>query len=192
MAEPLAPPPTLVANATAPGSVSLSELVEAEVIGLHESPPTVLTATGQHTLLTAKDVRLGRTASRRGDAEVAGAVLVRVGDVVVVRGPEPAVRVITEAGDVLGPGITLVRSDSRAIDPVFLAGVLRARLDSGDHDLLATSVPRIPLTAQRSCAQAFARLAEVEVEARRGLERVERIVRVGYGGLASGSLRPET
>ncbi|MBH0779344.1 hypothetical protein [Nocardia bovistercoris] len=191
LSAPSAAPPVLVPNTEEPGSVSLSELLGAGAVEFHESPPTVLSAAGTAALLTAKDVRLGRPASRRGDATVPGAVTVRAGDIAAVLGPECAVRVIETDGAVLGPGITLIRPGPRGLDPIFLAGILRAALDGGARDLHAVAVPRIPPAGQRRYADAFTRLSQLEDESRVRVERVERILRIGYGGLASGRLSPE-
>lgn len=189
LAEPTSPP-VLEANGVERGTISLEELAAAAVVEVHETPPTVVSATGDTPLLTAKDVRLGRPPSRLGNADTPGAVLLRAGDLVAILGSEASVRVRGTDGGLLGPGVHLIRPDPGVVDPGFLAGVLRAALEGGVVDLYRVTVPRIPLAEQRAYAAVFEQLAEVEDESRRRRASVERMLRVGYRGLAEGWLRP--
>lgn len=190
---PTAEPPLLETDSATRGSVTLGELVDAGAIGVHRSPPTVVSADGVTPMLTAKDVRLGRPPSRRGDAEVTGAVVVSAGDIAVVR-RDAAVRIF--AGDtraLLGPGIDLVRADPNTLDSEFLAGVLRTAVDSapdGEIDLYDVEIPRLPMPEQRRYAAAFARLRNLETDWRMRQGEIEQLVRLGYRGLAAGQLRP--
>lgn len=192
LADPAEPPPLLETHEPAHGVVTLGELAEAGMVGFQQSPPTVATGAGVTPMLTAKDVRLARPPSRYGNADVAGAVLIRAGDIAVARA-ERAVEVCAEAGPLLGPGIDLVRVDTPSLDPHFLAGVLRAALDgatSGDIDLYQVGVPRLPAAEQRRYATAFIQLRRLEAGWHKRRAEVEQLVRLGYQGLAAGLLRP--
>ncbi|MET7767455.1 hypothetical protein [Nocardia sp. NPDC005366] len=186
-------PPVLMPNPVPHDTVSLEDLVAAEAVSIHEAPPTVGTGHGNTPMLSAKDVRLGRAPSRWGSADLPGSVTVRTGDVAVVISTEAAVRVCADDGVLLGPGIQLVRGNDRTVDPHFLAGVLRAAVDAaegGPIDLYQVSIPRIPLAEQRRYGAAFRQLSELESSWQRQRSNVERLVRVGFGDLAMGVLRP--
>ncbi|WP_330182149.1 hypothetical protein OHB26_38480 [Nocardia sp. NBC_01503] len=185
-------PPALQSNTADYSVISMGELIDAEAVTLHEAPPTVLSETGATPMLSAKDIRLGRTPSRLGDADARGAVSVREGDVAVVIGTEMAVRVCTTDGVLLGPGIHLVRANSKAVDPYFLAGVLHAAAEGNHVDLYQVSVPRIPLAEQREYGAAFAQLAALETAWQQRRSTMEHLIRAGFRGLAQGRLRPAT
>lgn len=192
LAVPAETPPLLESHEQVHGVVTLGELAEAGMVGFQQSPPTVATGAGVTPMLTAKDVRLARSPSRYGNAEVAGAVLIRAGDIAVARA-ERAVEVCAAAGTLLGPGIDLVRVDTQALDPHFLAGVLRAALDgatSGDIDLYQVGVPRLPAAEQRRYATVFIQLRRLEAGWHKRRAELEQLVRLGYQGLATGLLRP--
>jgi hypothetical protein len=191
--QPVGTPPLLQPNGIAHGTVSLGELAEAGAVSFHQSPPTVVVGDGATSMLTVKDVRLGRRPSRRGDAAAPGAVIIRAGDVAVVP-KESAVRHCTDDGVLLGPGIELVRVDANMIDSRFLAGVLRAavaRAVDGSVDLYEVGFPRLPLTEQGRYAIAFAELRELEQAWQRRRAELEQLVRIGFEGLATGRLRPD-
>lgn len=184
-------PPMLEPVASAgPGAVTLGELADAGMVGFHQSPPTVV-ASGGTPMWTAKDVRLGRGPSRQGDGEVAGAVICRTGDVAVVVA-DSVVRVCGEGGALLGPGVELVRVESEALVPDFLAGVLRAAIEAraGGIDLYQVVVPRLSAADQREYARAFDRLRKLEDGWHQRRAAIEQVVRLGYLGLASARLRP--
>ncbi|WP_067704540.1 hypothetical protein [Nocardia jejuensis] len=189
----VAEPPLLRPNPVPPGSISLEDLVEAEAVTIHEAPATVGSVSGDTPMLCAKDIRLGRAPSRWGNIDSPGAVLVRPGDVAVVMSTEAAVRVCTQDAVLLGAGIRLVRVNPNAVDPHFLAGVLRAAVDVAGGkpiDLYEIAVPRVLLAEQRRYGAAFHQLTEVEAAWRRQRESVERLVRIGFGELAQGRLYP--
>ncbi|WP_216913008.1 hypothetical protein [Nocardia noduli] len=191
--EPIAMPPELAVDATPRGAVSIEDLIEAGALSVYESPPTVEVGTGTVELLTAKDIRLDRPPSRRGSPGTAGAVTVRVGDVVVVMGADAAVGVCARDGALLGPGIHLVRGNPDTLDPRFLACVFRAAVEAADgrpFDLYRVEVPRIPVIEQRDRGAAFMRLLELESSWRRRRASIEHVMRAGIGGLAAGTLRP--
>lgn len=190
--QPVPDVPALEPQTVAPDTVTLEDLVEAEALSVHEAPPTVAVGEGDTPMLCAKDIRLGRAASRFGNAGVAGVVRVCPGDVAVAMGTESGVRVCTEDGVLLGPGIQLVRGDADTVDPHFLAGVLRAAVDSGPVDLYRVAIPRIPLGEQQRMGVAFRQLADLEALWRLRRASVEQLVRTGMRGLAQGGLRPAT
>ncbi|MFF2557391.1 hypothetical protein ACFVUS_40765 [Nocardia sp. NPDC058058] len=186
-------PPALESNSAEHSAISLEELVDAEAVACFEAPPTVASESGETPLLSAKDVRLGRPASRWGNTDASGAVTVRKGDVAVVISTEPAVRVCADDGVLLGSGIQLVRTNAKAVDPNFLAGVLRAAVDAADGshvDLYQVAVPRIPLAEQRRYGAAFEQLTALETAWQQQRSTMERLVRTGFRGLAQGLLRP--
>lgn len=185
--------PELQPDSTAPDTVSLEDLLEAEAVSIHESPHAVVSTEGDTPLLIAKDVRLGRAPSRWGSAGAPGTVLVRKGDVAVVGGSAPAARVCVDDGVLLGPNIQVVRVNSKALDPHFLAGVLRAAVEAADGqpiDLYRVAVPRRTLAEQRRYGLAFEQLNELESAWERRRTSVAELVRLGFGGLAQGRLRP--
>ncbi|MFE6864490.1 hypothetical protein [Nocardia sp. NPDC057668] len=189
---PTAAPPVLELGTATPGSVSVEELVEAGTMTVYQAPPTVASAAGL-PMLSAKDIRLGRSPSSVGNADVPGAVTIQRGDVAVVIGPESAVRVCADEGVLLGPDIHLVRANAKAVDPRFLAGVLRAAVDAGENgpiDLYQVSVPRISPVEQHRYGQAFEQLLGFEAEANQRQAQIENLVRAGFRGLAHVRLRP--
>src|SRR5690606_1053302 len=156
-------PPVLEPVEAAAGAVTLGELAEAGMVAFHQSPPTVV-AVGSAPMWTAKDVRLGREPSRQGDAAASGAGICRAGGVVVVA-EDAGVRVGAADGEVQGPGVESGRVASEALDPDFLAGVLRAAIEAGGSDgvdLYRVQVPRLSPAEQRAYARAFERLRKLE------------------------------
>ncbi|MEU0545434.1 hypothetical protein ABZ319_36740 [Nocardia sp. NPDC005978] len=184
--------PALEAESGSHGTISLEELVEAGTVTIYQASPAAGADEGDSPVLSVKDVRLGRAPSRRGSAEMPGAVTIRGGDIAVAIGSAAAVRVCAEDGALLGTGIHLVRTNSAVVDPSFLAGVLRAAVEAEDGpvDLYQVSVPRIPPAEQRRYGAAFERLNEFEAEWQRRRAVAEALVRTGFQGLAQGRLRP--
>ncbi|WP_036500067.1 hypothetical protein [Nocardia aobensis] len=189
---PVPAPPPLESETVAHDTVSLEDLVAAEALSVYEAPPTVGVGNGETPMLTAKDVRLGRAASRTGNGAVAGAVVVRAGDVAVVMGSEPAVHVCPDDGALLGAGIQLLRGKAAVVDPDFLAGVLQAAIEDGPVDLYRVRIPRVPPAEQRRIGAVFRQLWELEAAWQRRRTAIEQLVRTGVRGLASGGLRPAT
>lgn len=191
LADRLAEPPTLCAGKVGAPSVSLGELVGAGALTVRESPPTVATGSGRADMLSAKDVRVGRGASKTGDASVPGAVMSEPGDVLVVIVGGPAVVRVSAESVLLGPGVLVLRGKPAVIDPHFLTGVLRAAADAADgkmHDLYPVLFPRVVITEQRRRGVAVAELLEFEATWRRQRAAAEQLVRAGLAGLATGRL----
>lgn len=184
--------PALESEPGEPTAIAIEDLVDAEVISVHEAPTMVAAADGDTPLLSAKDVRLGRAPSRWGNAAALGSVTVRTDDVAVVVGTEAAVRLCTDDGVLLGPGIRLLRvARPGTLDPRFLAGVLRAAVaEENLADLYKVEIPRIAIAEQRRYSAVFEQLDALETGCRRQLGDIEQLVRIGLRGLARGALRP--
>ncbi|MFB7878860.1 hypothetical protein ACFC06_26760 [Nocardia sp. NPDC056064] len=184
-------PPALCAGTVGAQSVSLDELVGAGALTVHESPPTVAAGTGGVEMLSAKDIRVGRRASKNGDASVPGAVTSEPGDVLVALVGGPAVVRVSTESVLCGPGVLVLRGKPAVIDPYLLAGVLRAAADIADgkvHDLYSVRFPRVPINEQRRRGAAVAELLEFDATWRRQRVAVEQLVRTGLAGLATGRL----
>ncbi|MBN6041723.1 N-6 DNA methylase [Amycolatopsis sp. 195334CR] len=105
------------------------------------------------------------------------------------------VRKSGEGVPVKSPAGTEYRVDPERIDPDFLAGLLRSAMhrmtsNSTRLDLRRVRVPRLPLAEQRAYGRAFRRLAEFEAELAEAAALGERLVRLGFDGLADGHLQP--
>ncbi|WP_261568737.1 SAM-dependent methyltransferase [Frankia gtarii] len=170
---------------------------------------------GELRLLTADDVRLTRSSSGRAGPR-ADQVLLQSGDVVGVATSAGIIARVIEAEDVgavLGPRLVLLRVDPDRLDPFFLAGSLRAaggyRTGSGAGvgagagaqpagvtggssartELRRLRVPVLPMAAQRTRGADYRRLAATERSLRGVLDFGAEVVRLGYLGVADGSLR---
>jgi hypothetical protein len=178
---------------------TIGELAKAGLITIHQAPMKMTTEFGELPVLTAKDVRLGRSPSGRADPEP-GMLTVEPGDVVVPAVPrEPVARLITEPGAVLGPQLMLFRVDPERIDPHFVAGYLRLAGNMARARSLSTSsrmdvrrapIPRLPLAEQRRYGEAFRRLAAFEDALHQAKNLGETVLRLGFAGLGDGALRP--
>ncbi|AXH94697.1 SAM-dependent methyltransferase [Micromonospora aurantiaca] len=182
---------------------TFGELIKAGVIVIHQAPLKMTTDCGETPVLTAKDLRIGRPPSGRTTIGP-GAVIVEAGDVVApMSSRDPVARVLTAGGAVLGPQLYLFRADPERVDPHFLAGFLRiAQSQSASRsssllvrtDARRASIPRLPLAEQRAYGEAFRRLTAFEDALRETAALGETLVRLGFAGLADGSLqsRPGT
>ncbi|MGP4051586.1 N-6 DNA methylase [Streptomyces sp. 2A115] len=156
-------------------------------------------------VLTGSDIARGTPpsgdpAELRSDA----APVIAVGDVLVravAGGSGSMARVADEedAGAFLGAHVHLFRPDPARLDAWFIAGFL----DSEDNIAAASTgstvlnvnpgrlrVPLLPLEEQRRYGQAFRRVHELRVEARRATELAEETARLLAGGLTGGALLP--
>ncbi|WP_215455920.1 N-6 DNA methylase [Streptomyces sp. ATCC 21386] len=161
---------------------------------------------GPHArVLTDHDVLAG-TAPSGTLPETAGEapVLVAPGDVVVpVLGGGGIARVVDEdtAGAALGRNLTLLRPDTAALDPWFVAGFLRSTANSRQASSYASTatrldvrrlqLPRLPLEQQRRYGERFRALAAFEDALRRAGRLGERLVRGMYDGLTDGTVAPD-
>ncbi|MET8157855.1 N-6 DNA methylase [Sphaerisporangium sp. NPDC005289] len=180
-------------------TTTIGELVRAGIVTIHPGPPKMTTDTGEVPVLTAADVVDGGPPSGRAPAG-AGHVVLAAGDVVAtVATGDGAARVVAEPGAVLGPQLHLYRLDRDRLDPDFLAGHLRhagasaARPYSGVSrvDARRVRVPLLSLAEQRAYGRAFRELLALEDRLRATAALGERLVRLGFDGLAGGHLRPE-
>ncbi|MEV6108711.1 N-6 DNA methylase [Streptomyces sp. NPDC051940] len=155
-------------------------------------------------VLSAQDVLAGGAPSAAlPERPAEEPVLVEEGDVVVpVVGAGRAVRVVdtATAGAALGRNLALLRPDPRALDPWFLAGLLRGAANARQASSHASStarldvrrmqVPRMPLAVQRSYGEHFRALAAFESALREAGRLGERLMEGLYDGLAAGSVGP--
>ncbi|UJB42388.1 N-6 DNA methylase [Streptomyces sp. A1-5] len=131
-------------------------------------------------------------------------VLVQEGDVVVpVLGGGATARVVDEAtaGAALGRNLTLLRPDTAALDPWFLAGFLRGTANNRQASSYASTatrldvrrlqLPRLPLVEQRRYSRRFADLAAFESALRLASRLGEQLVQGLHDGLTDGSVDPD-
>ncbi|MCM0673876.1 N-6 DNA methylase [Micromonospora phytophila] len=199
---PALPDLTDIPSSDVPVMTTVGELVRTGAVTIRQAPMKMGTAEdGPVPVLTARDVRLGRSASGTA-VPLPGAVTLKAGDVVTPLAPRAsAVHVATEGGPLLGPRLYLLRVDPEQVDPYFLAGFLRAtRPGSGSGgsslagrlDIRRTRLPRLPLSEQRRIGAAFRRLMAFETRLREATALGEEIVERGFVGLGDGTLRPTT
>jgi hypothetical protein len=180
---------------------TVGELVKAGVVVVHQAPLKMTTDAGDIPVLTANDVRQGRSASGRATPGP-GSVTVESGDVVSPVASRHAVaRVIEQGGCLLGPQLLLFRADPDRIDPHFLAGFIRAGQGQGAArgsslpprtDPRRIPIPRLSLAEQHRYGEAFERLSRFADRLAQTVSLGESLVRLGFTGLAEGSLRPPT
>ncbi|GAA0917566.1 N-6 DNA methylase [Nonomuraea longicatena] len=177
---------------------NLGELVRAGVVTVMQGPPKPAEG-GKLSLLTTKDLLLNREPTGRTDV-APGIVRIAKGDVIasllLTSGAVP--RVMTRAGDVLGPQLLLFRTDPDRLDPYFLAGCLYSEsVTAIRHGSMArrdprrAALPRLPIEEQRRYGKSFAQLLELENTTRALREISDNLVVAGIDGLLEGSLTPE-
>jgi hypothetical protein len=104
---------------------------------------------------------------------------------------------VVDCHAVLGPYLAVYRVNPKQLDPYFLAGVLRAaasRTHQGSSrvDARRTQVPRLPLAEQEAYGRAFRQLIALEDALRETASLGESVIRLGFGGLMDGHLRPRS
>ncbi|WP_234430602.1 N-6 DNA methylase [Streptomyces sp. NRRL F-4489] len=130
-------------------------------------------------------------------------VLVEEGDVVVpVLGGGAVARVVdaATAGAALGRNLTLLRPDTAALDPWFLAGFLRGTANTRQASSYASTatrldarrlqLPRLPLAEQRRYGRRFADLAAFEDALRLAARLGGQLVQGLHDGLTDGTVEP--
>ncbi|MFF4491394.1 N-6 DNA methylase [Streptomyces sp. NPDC001544] len=162
--------------------------------------------TGGHArvpVLTDHDVLAGTAPSGTLPESEEEAVLTEPGDVVVpVLGGGSVTRVIDDAtaGAALGRNLVLLRPDSTALDPWFVAGFLRGTANNRQASSYASTatrldvrrlqLPRLPLDEQRRYGERFRALDEFERALRHAGRLGEQLVRGMYDGLTDGTVAP--
>ncbi|MGW5571481.1 hypothetical protein ACWEVD_09800 [Nocardia thailandica] len=185
--------PELVVGAPVAGAVTIGELADAGALTVLESSPALGRGSGNSPMLTPKDVRLDRDPSSTGDPGIPGAVSARADDLLVVLGNGSLSLRVVDAVVLIAPGVTVVRVNPEVVDRYFLAGVLRAAADRADGQLLdvyPVAFPRMPIGEQAVRGAAVAQLIAAETAFRRQRTAFEQLLREGFGGLASGELKP--
>jgi hypothetical protein len=140
-------------------------------------------------------VKTGQLGIRHAPARGTGPDPVEVAPGDVVAAPTGEAVVITEKGT-LEPPLTRYRPDPGRLDPEFLAGILRfaaPRTQAGSSriDARRTQLPRLPLDEQRRYGSAFRELVTMEANLRETAALGEKLIRLGFGGLLDGHLRPD-
>jgi len=194
------PPEFVAADINEPAAMTtVGEMAKAGIVTIHSAPLKMTTDGGDIAVLTVNDVRLGRRPSGSTKAE-AGSVTIQMGDVIIpASGREPVAHVAAEGDALLGPQLLLLRPDADRIDPYFLAGHLRASNSVGSSrgsasllrtDVRRTPIPRLPLKQQQPYGEAFRRLMTFEHHMRLTAGHADQLTRLGFTGLADGTLRP--
>lgn len=184
-----------------PATTTVSDLIKAGVVATFQAPIRMVTDAGDTPVLTVRDVRHGRPPSGLTTLGP-GAIVLTVGDVVVpMTARDGLPRVVTEGGAVLGPQLQLLRADPDRLDPYFLAGFIRvaqstaasrSSLASTRTDLRRATLPRLSIAEQRGYGEVFVKLANFEAQLRETVSLGETLLRLGFAGLADGSLRPQS
>ncbi|MBB4941993.1 hypothetical protein FHR32_006379 [Streptosporangium album] len=177
---------------------SVGELARAGVVTVHQGPLKMTIEEGALPVLTAKDLLLNRAPSGRAE-DGPELVVIEAGDVVaplIPRG-DTAVRVMGEAGAVLGPQLLLFRVDPERLDPHFLAGCLRVTGEASTRlgslarmDPRRAQLPRLSIDEQRAYGDVFRRLLAFEDTVHEVRRISEGLVRLGLDGLLDGILQP--
>jgi SAM-dependent methyltransferase len=185
--------------------ISVGELARSDALTIMQAPAGLRSDGPEDAppVLTARDVADGGPPSGRLADKVRAKDFVhtKTGDVVVVAlGQGPAAMRVKEGGAVLGPHLVLLRPDSDALDPDFLAGFLRGggmeRYTRGTRsgglrtDVRAIEIPRLPLDEQRKHAAVLRDVETFTGLLRRAADLGGRLESSVTAGLAGGRLRP--
>jgi hypothetical protein len=172
---------------------TIGELAKAGLVTIRHAGAKLTTGNGELPVLTADDLAAGVPPSERTAADP-DLVDVEPGD--VVASPMGTARVV-DCHAVLGPYLAVYRVNPKRLDPYFLAGVLRAAASrqhqgSSRVDARRTQVPRLPLAEQEAYGRAFRQLVALEDALRETAALGESVIRLGFGGLMDGHLRPRS
>ncbi|WP_243713095.1 N-6 DNA methylase [Actinomadura sp. 6K520] len=178
---------------------TIGELAKAGVLDVLRGPAKVKTGEGNVPVLTFEDLAEHRD-PRATAAETPDDLRLHTGDVVVsLAARYPAVRVVSEDGAILGPGLAVVRVDPSRSDPDFVAGWLllgaqgarlRSATSSARFDVRRCRLPRLPLDGQAELGRAFRKLSTLQTTLRETYEAGTNALRLGLEELATGTLRP--
>lgn len=181
--------------------VTMAELARIGQVEVYQAPARTDASDGSAALLTIEDVIEGRPPSGRGQPGERWMTM-RPGDIVVASsaGGRLAARVVTGAGVILGPGLTLLRVDSERLDAHFVAGALRSSANGqvsarqtgsgGRPDISRALVANLPLPEQRRYGEAFRLAAELELAARSAAAMGASLAQLLADGVAGGTLEP--
>ncbi|MBM9504993.1 N-6 DNA methylase [Actinacidiphila acididurans] len=208
----LAPPPATPGEPARWPTTSIGELARAGTLLMRAGGTGTAAVDGTTpapAVLTEHDViagsgPTGTLPAAQPDASAEEPVLTEPGDVVVpVLGGGAVARVVgeAEAGAALGRNLYLLRADTTALDPWFLAGFLRGTANNRQASSYASTatrldvrrlqVPRLPLADQRRYGERFRTLAGFEEALRQTAQLGEQLVQGLYDGLTDGTVRPE-
>lgn len=181
--------------------VTLAELARTGRVEVYQAPTRADPGDESAPLLTAEDMIEDRRPSGRGQAGERWITL-RTGDVVVATsGTDHLIaQVVTAPGALLGPGLTLVRTDPEWLDAHFVAGALRSSANgqvaapqtgsNGKTDIARALIARLPLTEQRAYGDAFRRADKLQSAARAAAEIGANLAQSLADGIAGGTLEP--
>jgi hypothetical protein len=206
----LAPQPATPGEPARWPTTSVGELARAGTLVMRAGGPGSAPPDGTAPpVLTEHDVMAGSAPSgilppAPPDADAEEPVLTQPGDVVVpILGGAAVARVVgeAEAGAALGRNLYLLRPDSIALDPWFLAGFLRGTANNRQASSYASTatrldvrrlqVPRLPLADQRRYGERFRTIAGFEEALRQASRLGGQLVQGLYDGLTDGTVRPE-
>jgi hypothetical protein len=207
----LAPAPAVAGEPARWPSTTVGELARGGALVMRAGGPGTAPADGSAAppVLTEHDVIAGGPptgilppAPPGGTAEEP--VLLAAGDIVVpVLGGGAVARVVDEsaAGAALGRNVYLLRPDTDALDPWFLAGFLRGTANTRQASSYASTstrldvrrlqVPRLPPAEQLAYGRRFRTLAAFEEALRQTAHLGEQLVQGLFDGLTDGSVRPD-
>jgi hypothetical protein len=188
---PGAPALRLVGGGRERPAATVAELARRGVLTVRHAPrhAAVDDGDGGVPALTVSDLATGTAPTGRTTA-TPGRIRVRPGD--VVGAPMGRARVADRPA-VLGPGLSVYRTDPDKLDPEFLAGILRSAPPTGAGTSRygqKVRVPLLPIGEQRALGAAFRRLLDAADAARATADRAEALLRLGGEGLVQGWLRP--
>ncbi|WP_243708523.1 N-6 DNA methylase [Actinomadura sp. GC306] len=178
---------------------TIGELARAGVLDVLRGPTRGKAGDGNVPVLTLQDLAENRDPSGTA-ADTPEDLRLRSGDIVVsLVARHPAVRVLTDGGALLGPGLAVVRVDPSRSDPDFVAGWLllgaqgarlRSSTSSARFDVRRARLPRLPLDEQAELGRAFRKLSTLQTALRETYEAGTNALRLGLEELAAGTLRP--
>lgn len=182
------------------GAVTVAELALTGHLAILSAALRKDSGPGELAMITAEDVTEGRPASGSGPGDDRS-IVVRAGDIVVAAGAgRIALRVSDSEGDLLGPGLTLLRLDQRHLDPDFVAGALRSSANAqtsltqtagtGRVDIRRARVPVLPLAEQHRYGDVFRRMDRLESAVREAGATSAELARLLADGLTEGALEP--
>lgn len=178
---------------------TIGELAKAGVLEVLRAPAKVNTGEGNDPVLTLEDLVEDRNPTLTA-APTQDDLRTATGDIVVsLAARHPAVRVITDGGAILGPGLAIVRVDPARSNPDFVAGWLllgahgarlRSSTSSARFDVRRARLPRLPLDEQAEQGRAFSKLRALQTALRETYDAGIDAVRLGLEELGAGTLRP--